>query len=152
MRKLHLLWLLLFIVACAREDVIQTAEYGVTQALDQVTPVPVDAVIAEPDVYLDRTIAVEGSVHEVCQMAGCWLMIRAMDNAGGIRVHVERTEEGSYAFTVPTDISGRHAVAYGTIGLPDATHEAHYQEDAPHGAASLEMVATGVEITLEPAI
>lgn len=61
-----------------------------------------------------------GTVHEVCQMDGCWLMLRGLDTGDGIRVNVEQTEAGEYAYTVPTDIGGRYAVAVGSLTIPEA--------------------------------
>lgn len=146
MKKSHLLWGLAVLAACARPDVIQDAKYGDVQALAEEIPVPVDAVVAEPELYMERTIAVSGTVHEVCQMAGCWLMLRALDNSAGVRVHVNRTDDGSYVFTVPKDISGQYAIAYGTVQPIDMESEAHYQKDAPGGTPVLNLWAEGVQI------
>ncbi len=113
---------------------------------------PVEAVLAEPEGHLNQPVTVTGTVHEVCQMAGCWLMLRALDTEAGLRVHVARSEDGSYAFTVPTDISGRLATAYGVLQVADPDAEEHYQADA-YGqrsgfqvAPSFSMVATSIRI------
>lgn len=152
MNKSQLLWGLVLLAACARPEVVQDSTYGNVEPLADEIPVPVDAVLAEPKTYLERTIAVSGTIHEVCQMAGCWLMLRSLDANAGMRVHVERTEQDAYAFTVPKDVSGRHAVAYGIVQPVDAESEAHYQQDAPGRAPMLNMVAEGVQIAPKAAI
>ena len=73
-------------------------------------------------------------------------MLRGTDSKDGIRVTAEIAENGDYTFTVPTDISGRHAIAFGTISVPDIDAEAHYQQDAPSRTPVLAMVAAGVRV------
>lgn len=142
--------LLLLCAGCARLDAPEDEVYGAADMPWEV--LPVEAVLAEPDGHLEQTIAVTGTVHEVCQMAGCWLMLRALDTEAGLRVHVAREEDGSYAFTVPKDISGRQATARGMLRVADLEHEAHYQAEssAQHSGFALppkyEMVATGVRL------
>ncbi|MDE2732172.1 MAG: DUF4920 domain-containing protein [Bacteroidota bacterium] len=152
MRKSVQVWGLIFLAACGSPEVIQDDVYGTVEGLTEMTPVSVAALVAEKETYLERTVAVSGTIHEVCQMAGCWLMLRALDGQDGVRVHVDRTESGEYAFTVPKDVSGRHAVAYGIVRSVDAEAEDHYQQDAPGRAPILNMVAAGVEIAPETAI
>ena len=146
-----MIWGVLLLAACTGGEFAQDTEYGAVSALADEIAIPVDAVVAEPEVYLERTMAVSGTIHEVCQMAGCWLMLRALEGQAGLRVHVDRTTDGTYAFTVPTDVSGRYAVAYGTVQPVDAESEAHYQEDAAGEAPLLNMVAVGVRIAPEAA-
>ena len=152
MRESILLCCLIFLASCATPEVVQDDVYGNVEGLTDHIPLPVAALVAERETYLERTVAVSGTIHEVCQMAGCWLMLRALDGGDGVRVHVRRTESGEYAFTVPKDISGRHAVAYGVVQPVDADAEAHYQHDAPGQAPMLNMVAAGVEIAPEAAL
>lgn len=152
MKTTRLFWGLLLLAACAGPEVAQDAEYGTVDSWAEEIPVPVDAVVAEPYDYLERTIAVSGTIHEVCQMDGCWLMLRALEGQAGVRVHVKRGDNGGYAFTVPTDVSGRYAVAYGEIQPIDTESEAHYQEDAPGAVPELNMMAEGVRIAQDAAI
>ena len=93
--------------------------------------VPVQAVLAERAAYLGQTVKLEGTVSEVCQMAGCWLTLQTGDG-GNVRILVARKEDGSYAFTVPKNISGRRVVVQGTLAeetLLEGTQR-HLAEDA----------------------
>ena len=117
--------------------------------------VPVQAVVAERDQYVGKPVKIEGTVAEVCQMAGCWLTIHA--GAGdNVRILVARKESGEYAFTVPKDISGRRVVVQGTLAeetLLEGTQR-HLAEDAGREVdeeslapkAELQLTAQGVLI------
>ena len=148
--KYTLIGICLLLIACGGSELASDEIYGAQD--EAVDVIPVEAVLAEPQHYMGDEIAVAGTVHEVCQMKGCWLMLRGLDTGEGLRVHVERTETGEYAFTVPSDISGRYAVAVGTITTPEAEEEAHYQEDAPGTVPVLSMVAVGVRTSPEESI
>ena len=117
--------------------------------------VPVQAVMAERDQYVGKSVKIEGTVAEVCQMEGCWLTIQAGDG-DNVRVLVARKESGEYAFTVPTDISGRRVVVQGTLAeetLLEGTQR-HLAEDAGREVdedtlapkAELQLTAQGVLI------
>lgn len=137
--------LLLFAAACASPQAEQPYDaYG--EAFDAVAAVPVEAVLAERETYLDGHVTVEGTVHAVCQMEGCWLMLRS-HGGEDLRVDVARTEEGEYAFTVPTDISGRRAIARGWLSdgsLSDA--HAHHMAQEGGAATRLALSADGVMV------
>ena len=141
----YALLLLFFAVACASSETeLAYDAYG--EAFDTMAAVPVEAVIAERETYLDGHVTVEGTVHAVCQMKGCWLMLRSHDGED-LRVDVARTEEGEYAFTVPLDISGRRAVARGWLSDGSLT-EAHAHHMAQEGgsATRLALSADGVMV------
>ena len=148
--KYILIGICLLLAACGESELVGDEIYGAQH--EAVDVIPVEAVLAEPQHYTDNEIAVAGTVHEVCQMEGCWLMLRGLETGEGLRVHVERTETGEYAFTVPMDINGRYAVAVGILTTPEVEEEAHYQEDAPGVVPLLSMVATGVRISPEESI
>jgi hypothetical protein len=95
--------------------------------------VPVRTVVDAAEQYDGQTVKLEGTVYEVCQMAGCWLSVDAGDGRY-VRVAVPRNDDGSYVFTVPTDISGRHAVVEGALAAVtlDAETREHLAEDAGH--------------------
>lgn len=95
----------------------------------------VQAVLAEPALYVGTSVMIEGTVAAVCQMAGCWLTLRG-DGQDHVRILVPRDEDGSYSFTVPKDISGRQAIVYGALIEQTLTEEAahHLAEDAMRAA------------------
>lgn len=148
--KYTLIGICLLLISCGGSELASDEIYG--EQREGVDVIPVEAVLAEPQHYAENEIAVAGTVHEVCQMDGCWLMLRGLDTGKGLRVHAEQTESGEYAFTVPTDISGRYAVAVGTLKIPDMEEEEHYQEDAPGPVPVLSMIAAGVRISPEESI
>ncbi len=134
------------LVACNRAGVVNDDVYG--SAEDTMDAVPVEAVLAEPGSYTGNQMSIAGTVHEVCQMNGCWLMLRSAETEAGLRVHTEMTDNGEYKFTVPKDISGRRVVAFGRVDPVDA--EAHYQRDAPGTRVPmLSMTANGVRVLPE---
>ncbi len=156
--------LALVLGACGAEQVdapaaaaIDTASsYDVFgEAFSDEGAVPVQAVMAERDQYIGNSVKIEGTVAEVCQMAGCWLTIQAGDG-DNVRILVARKESGEYAFTVPTDISGRRVVVQGTLAeemLLEGTQR-HLAEDAGREVdeeslapkAELQLTAQGVLI------
>ncbi len=148
--------LLLVCAACARLDTSEDDLFGAADMPQEA--LPVEAVLAEPERYLDQPVTVTGTVHEVCQKAGCWLVLRALDTAAGLRVHVARHEDGSYAYTVPQEISGRLATVHGLLQVADQGAEEHYQAESsaqPPGLAEVlkfEMVASGIRVSPKASI
>ncbi|MCY3594071.1 MAG: DUF4920 domain-containing protein [Bacteroidetes bacterium] len=145
--KYNLILVVIFFIACNRAEPISDAVYGLVP--DVADAIPIEAVVSEPQHYTGANVAVAGTVHEVCQMDGCWLMLRSIDTEDGLRVHAEMDKDGEYQFTVPKDISGRHAIVFGVISIPEEWAEAHYQEDAPGPRPVLSMSAVGVRVSPE---
>jgi hypothetical protein len=127
--SLLLLGAVLLFGACAKEtpqasDPAATYDtFGTT--FEPQDAVPIQAVVAEPAPYVGQTVKVEGVVREVCQQAGCWFTLDA-GTARPVRIRVARKEDGSYAFTMPKDVSGRRVVVQGT--LAEATLSAEEQQ------------------------
>ena len=147
---------LLLVSACARLDTPEDDLFGTADMPQEA--LPVEAVLAEPERYLDQPVTVTGTVHEVCQNAGCWLVLRALDSAAGLRVHVARHEDGIYAYTVPQEISGRLATVHGLLQVADQGAEEHYRAESsaqPPGLAEapkFEMVASGIRVSPKSSI
>ena len=80
-------------------------------------------------------------------------MLRPLDTAAGLRVHVARHKDGSYAYTVPPEVSGRLATVHGLLQVADQGAEEHYQAESsaqPPGLAEapkFEMVASGIRVS-----
>jgi len=144
--------LIIFVLlsACQRSEIISDDIYGFPG--ESIDAIPVEAILAEPEIYHDRSIVVGGTVHEVCQMNGCWLMLRSQETGDGLRVHTEIEENGDYIFTVSKDISGRYAVVSGTLINPNLDHETHYQMDASGESPTLSLTAVGVRLLPEETI
>lgn len=151
-----LFFFLIIALSACQSETSETApeavtEYGAPVRAAEAVPAP--AVLADLDTYLNRTVTTEGRVTKVCQKKGCWLILDT--GAQPIRVHVARTEHGEYAFTVPTDISGAHAIVTGTLkrATLDPDTQKHLAEDATSSETAelpsdteLQITARGVVI------
>lgn len=146
----YFLLTILLLSACQRSEIISDDIYGEPQ--ESMDTIPIEAVLSEPKTYFDQRIAVAGTIHEVCQMDGCWLMLRSKETGNGLRVHAEIIDNGDYSFTVPKDISGRYAIVFGLLINPNPDHEAHYQMDAPGESPLLSLTANGVRVLPEDTI
>ena len=123
--------------------------------------IPVREAAARASELNGQVVRVEGTVSEVCQMAGCWLTFQT---EGGVpfRVSVPKDETGQYAFTFPKDVSGATAVIEGTLAVEetDVATLRHLAEDAgqsPEEVAAItepqqtiSLTATGARITRGP--
>lgn len=98
-----------------------------------------DDLLARADALDGKTVTVEGTVREVCQMAGCWLTLAGTDGRT-VRVSVPRGDDG-YAFTFPTGADGRRVRLFGPLAVETESVEAqrHYAEDG--GASADELAA-----------
>ena len=100
--------------------------------------------IAKPDPYAGKPIRTQGTVHRVCQAAGCWMELR--DDSNGKTV---RTPMAGHAFFVPKDCIGKRASIQGIVELRPLTaeHKAHLEgEGATETASLLSINATGVAL------
>ena len=90
--------------------------YGTGVTLETVTPVA--KIVAAPEAWAGKTVRVEGVVHEVCPMAGCWLTFVPEPGAGELRVKVE---DGEIVF--PLSTRGQRASAQGEVEVKEMTRE-----------------------------
>lgn len=104
------------------------AELKLGKPLTIKDPVSIDKVYAEPDRFLDKTVAVKGKIVEVCQMMGCWMNL--VDPASGKMIRI-KVNDGEIEF--PKNGSGKMAIAEGTLtkielskerAIAEAKHEA----------------------------
>lgn len=84
------------------------SHFGGEFTLTEVTPV--DLVIADPASFVDKTVRVEGTVVDVCEMRGCWLSLGAKSGEV-LRVKVR---DGEMVF--PISARGLQAQVEGTVG------------------------------------
>jgi len=95
--------------------------------------IPVEAVVDAPEKF-SGPVKVTGTVDAVCQVGGCWFVVRAdKDATKSIRFSMK-----DHSFTVPPSIKGAKAIVEGAIAPP------------PPGSApppgKLRMTATGMEV------
>lgn len=116
---------------------------------DTRTVVLADA-LAKPETFKDAAVRLEGTITDVCQKEGCWLVIT--DGTRSMRIHMK-----GHAFAVPKDISGRKVVVEGMVEvktIPEAMarHLAEESKSGPDPATIkgdqtiVRMMATGVEL------
>lgn len=104
---------------------------------------PVEQVIAAPELLLGKSIACKGTVARVCQAAGCWLELQAEGMQEGLRVPM-----ANHAFFIPQDAVGHAAVIEGELKrreLPEA-QRAHYQGEGMKAMGPLSLEATSVAL------
>jgi len=112
--------------------------------------VKLEDVLASVDSYAGKTVKVEGTIKDVCQQKGCWLVVT--DGTRQMRVSFK-----DYGFFVPKDVKERKVVLEGTVSKKTITEGAaqHYASESadkvdPESIQGpqqvIAMVATGVEI------
>lgn len=110
---------------------------------------PLQALIDDPDSHVDKEVRVVGEVTNVCQKAGCWMVLRA---EGGESVRVTMKDHG---FAVAKDLAGSECHVEGKVvkHAVDPKTVAHYEseggtEHVPEKGKSevYEIVATTVAI------
>jgi RecJ-like exonuclease len=74
------------------------------------TATPVKTLLSEPEKYLGKDVMVEGEITQVCQMQGCWIMVKDASSSEPIMVKVD---DGVIVF--PKDGAGRKVVAQGKL-------------------------------------
>lgn len=93
--------------------------------IPEATPVAATELLKSPDGYVGKTLQVEGTVAEVCQVKGCWMTMQAADRS--LRIKFK-----DYGFFVPKDCAGRTARLEGVLSVETTPVEEarHYLEDA----------------------
>lgn len=71
---------------------------------------PIADLLASPDRYVGKVVQVSGRITEVCQMAGCWVII--VDDATSKSVRI-KVNDGEIVF--PKESSGKQATAEGVF-------------------------------------
>lgn len=96
--------------------------------------------VKNPGAYADKRVVTEGKVTSVCQNKGCWFELG--DASGNAHVKL-----GGHKFFVPRGSSGRSAVVEATVlAKVDKGHCEQEAEEQTGRAATVELVATGVEL------
>jgi hypothetical protein len=93
--------------------------------------------MSDPKARVGQTVLVEGRVTDVCQKAGCWMVITS-DDANGAMMRVRMKDHG---FSVAKDASGSTATIEGVVveKPADAEEAAHFASEAEHPHAQPEM-------------
>jgi len=97
------------LVALFGSVMLQAAALELGEPLELKDSVAIKTLIERPDDYVGKHVQVRGKITEVCQMMGCWTMLR--DEAGAtMRIKVN---DGEIVF--PKESPGRTAVAEGEL-------------------------------------
>jgi hypothetical protein len=88
---------------------------------------PIAEILAKPETFEGKRVRVEGEVAGVCTAMGCWMDVA---DADGRRLRVN-VEEG--VVVIPSDATGKPAVAEGTLKIAEVTRE-QYVEHQKHAA------------------
>lgn len=88
-------------------------------------PMTLEALLDNPDDYVDTAVRVESRISQVCQKKGCFMIASS-------GTHAVRISFKDYAFFVPTDTSGKTVTVTGTLIERTLTEEqaAHFRDDA----------------------
>lgn len=100
--------LLLLAATPALADTCEKTSYGAGVTLTE--PTAIAAILDQPAAYAGKEVRVEGEVHAVCEMAGCWMEIQAAGGGGTVKVKVK---DGDIVF--PLAARGKQAVAQGKV-------------------------------------
>lgn len=89
--------------------------YGETPTIDQATPIA--DIVADPASFEGREVLVEGTVHGVCAMAGCWMELA---DADGHEIRI-KVDDGVIVF--PKEAVGVNAAAQGTVTVKEMSRD-----------------------------
>ena len=92
-----------------------TTSYGEGVTLKEMTEI--SEILAAPEEFIGKGVAVKGKITEVCPKMGCWMEIESNSSAK-IRIKVE---DGVIVF--PTEAVGQEAVAEGEVEKLEMTRE-----------------------------
>lgn len=133
----------------AHDDKDKGKHFGA--AFTKAETVKLEEVTKEADKYSGKTVQIKGTIKDVCQSEGCWLVLT--DGKREMRVKMK-----DHAFTVPKDSSSKKVIVEGvvekqTISEEMARHYAEEAKDKSVDSASIKgpqvvitMNATGVRI------
>ncbi|MAY81931.1 MAG: hypothetical protein CL930_14265 [Deltaproteobacteria bacterium] len=140
--------LMLSISTSALADDASWTHYGAEFARAE-TPVAAKALLDNPEPFVNKTITVQGRVADVCQKAGCWMVIAEGDKSMRIRM-------AKHAFSVAKDGAGSTCQIQGEVVARkvEPAQVAHFESESKNkevmpekkavDGISYEMVATGV--------
>ena len=162
-------WLLIMLIACSAKDPKQETnntqnepvapekvepveepqfeQYGAEFTIEKI--IPASDLLNNPEQYVDQNIRVSGTVGDVCQKMGCWMVISEEDK------HMRVTTK-DHKFFVAKDGAGSDCEIEGLVVKKQANKERadHYAEESSENApipqgeienkATYEIVASGI--------
>jgi RecJ-like exonuclease len=89
---------------------VVAAQQKLGKGVDLETVTPIKALLTEPGKHLGKEVRIEGEITQVCQMAGCWIMVKDSSSDEPIMVKVD---DGVIVF--PKDGAGKKITAQGKL-------------------------------------
>ena len=108
---------------------------------------PIAMVLNDPSAYADKVVIVEGEIRQVCQKMGCWFEL----SAGPDVTQAIRVTSPAHDILIPTDSSGKTALAKGTLIVREVTEEEaeHYRSEGAQAEAGMELTLKMTGVTLK---
>lgn len=115
---------------------VSWAEFGTPVSAEPV--IEAALVLADPAPFEGKTVRVSGRIADVCQKAGCWMVIAEGDDTMRIRMK-------EHGFSVAKDAAGSLCEVEGTVVSMKIDPEtvAHFEGEAGEGAPIPERQAKG---------
>jgi len=122
---LYSIMLLLFITNCSRNTNKEKAAlnksdpvgvYG--DKIDLKTVTSIDQLLTHSDLYIDKSVLINGTISAVCPMRGCWVDVKSTETDSGLRLKVT---DGEIVF--PLSGKGQNIKAEGIFQKLDFTYE-----------------------------
>ncbi|MEO8276895.1 MAG: DUF4920 domain-containing protein [Thermoanaerobaculia bacterium] len=131
MQPTVLLSILALSVAPLAAATCDSVSYGAGVKLAETTPV--GTLLDHPEKFAGQDVRVEGEVHAVCAMAGCWMEIAAAEGGRTVKVQVE---DGAMVF--PLSAKGKKASAQGKLEdvSMSRTQYVHFMKHAAEDAGT----------------
>ena len=89
---------------------LMAAEKKLGKGVSIKTATPVKDILADPQKFLGKDVMVDGEMTQVCQMAGCWVMVKDASSEEPIMVKVP---DGVIVF--PKDGAGKKIAVQGKL-------------------------------------
>ena len=90
--------------------------YGVQVDLEAV--ISIDQLLTHPDLYIDKSVLINGTISAVCPMRGCWIDVKSAETDSELRLKVT---DGKIVF--PLSGKGQNIKAEGIFQKLDFTYE-----------------------------
>lgn len=114
-----------------------TEHYGAEFTIADTDMIKASLLLDSPEAYVDQRVRVSGSVSDVCQKMGCWMVISEEDK------HMRITTKG-HNFFVAKDGAGSLCEIEGVVTkrVLDAERTEHFKSEQSEGAPLPEEAAT----------
>lgn len=103
-------------------------KYGSGVTLEQSTNI--DAILANPEGYVGKTVRVDGVATAVCAHMGCWMAVAPADNPSGATLRL-KVDDGVIVF--PVTAKGKRVSAQGVFEVVTGAEAKEAAGEHAHG-------------------